>query len=47
MGHARSYISFDILRRVLADFFGYDIYYVMNITEIDDKIIKRGRQNYL
>ncbi|XP_045492463.1 cysteine--tRNA ligase, cytoplasmic [Colias croceus] len=47
MGHARSYISFDILRRVLADYFGYDIFFVMNITDIDDKIIKRGRQNYL
>lgn len=47
MGHARSYISFDILRRVLADYFGYDIYFVMNITDIDDKIIKRARQNFL
>lgn len=47
MGHARSYISFDILRRVLADYFGYDIFYVMNITDIDDKIIRRARQNYL
>ncbi|XP_076179076.1 cysteine--tRNA ligase, cytoplasmic isoform X2 [Ptiloglossa arizonensis] len=47
MGHARSYISFDILRRVLSDYFGYDILYVMNITDIDDKIIKRARQNYL
>ncbi|PSN55382.1 Cysteine--tRNA ligase [Blattella germanica] len=47
MGHARSYISFDILRRVLSDYFGYDVMYVMNITDIDDKIIKRARQNYL
>lgn len=47
MGHARSYISFDILRRVLANYFGYDILYVMNITDIDDKIIMRVRQNYL
>lgn len=47
MGHARSYISFDILRRVLADYFGYSVKYVMNITDIDDKIIKRARQNYL
>lgn len=43
----RSYITFDILRRVLSDYFGYDILYVMNITDIDDKIIKRARQNYL
>lgn len=44
---SRSYISFDILRRVLADYFGYDVTYVMNITDIDDKIIKRARQNHL
>ena len=43
----RSYISFDILRRVLSNYFGYDVMYVMNITDIDDKIIKRARQNYL
>lgn len=47
MGHARSYISFDILRRVLVDFFGYNVLYVMNITDVDDKIIKRARQSYL
>jgi cysteinyl-tRNA synthetase len=44
---SRSYISFDILRRVLSDYFGYDVLYVMNITDIDDKIIKRARQNHL
>lgn len=47
MGHARCYISFDILRRVLADYFGYQIQFVMNITDIDDKIIRRARQNFL
>ncbi|XP_069079114.1 cysteine--tRNA ligase, cytoplasmic isoform X1 [Pleurodeles waltl] len=47
MGHARSYISFDILRRVLMNYFKYDVFYCMNITDIDDKIIKRARQNYL
>ncbi|XP_044761847.1 cysteine--tRNA ligase, cytoplasmic [Coccinella septempunctata] len=47
MGHARSYITFDILRRVLTDYFKYDVFFVMNITDIDDKIIKRARQNYL
>ncbi|KAJ8984870.1 hypothetical protein NQ317_002709 [Molorchus minor] len=47
MGHARSYITFDILRRILSDYFGYDVFYAMNITDIDDKIIKRARQNYL
>ncbi|XP_077995092.1 cysteine--tRNA ligase, cytoplasmic-like [Glandiceps talaboti] len=47
MGHARSYISFDILRRVLSQYFNYDVLYCMNITDIDDKIIKRARQNHL
>ncbi|XP_052002816.1 cysteine--tRNA ligase, cytoplasmic [Xyrauchen texanus] len=47
MGHARSYISFDILRRILKNYFKYDVFYCMNITDIDDKIIKRARQNYL
>jgi len=47
MGHARTYLSFDILRRVMTNYFGYDIFFVMNITDIDDKIIKRARQNHL
>ncbi|KAL4097192.1 hypothetical protein QTP88_022007 [Uroleucon formosanum] len=47
MGHARSYITFDILRRVLKNYFHYDVEYVMNITDIDDKIIKRARQLHL
>lgn len=47
VGVSRSYISFDILRRVLSNYFGYNVLYVMNITDIDDKIIKRARQNYL
>ena len=41
VGHARNYIAFDILRRVLSEYFGYDVLYVMNITDIDDKIIVR------
>lgn len=32
---------------MLANYFGYNVLYVMNITDIDDKIIKRARQNYL
>lgn len=47
MGHARSYISFDILRRVMTDYFGYNILFCMNITDIDDKIIARARQEHL
>ncbi|KAK0476727.1 tRNA synthetases class I (C) catalytic domain-containing protein [Armillaria novae-zelandiae] len=47
MGHARNYVTQDVLRRIMSDYFGYDIHFVMNITDIDDKIIKRARQNHL
>ncbi|KAG5450199.1 Cysteine--tRNA ligase, cytoplasmic [Clonorchis sinensis] len=47
MGHARTYIAFDALRRVLKDYFLFDVVYVLNITDVDDKIIKRARQNHL
>jgi cysteinyl-tRNA synthetase len=42
LGHARNYMSFDIIRRVLEDYFNYDVFYVMNITDVDDKIINRS-----
>ncbi len=29
------------------EYFGYDILYVMNVTDVDDKIINRARRNYL
>lgn len=41
LGHARTYLSFDIIRRIMENYFGYNIYYTMNITDIDDKIIKK------
>jgi cysteinyl-tRNA synthetase len=47
MGHARNYVTQDIIRRILRDYFGYDIHFVMNITDIDDKIIVRARQSHL
>jgi hypothetical protein len=47
VGHARNYLSFDIVRRVLEDYFGFNITYVMNVTDVDDKIILRARRNYL
>ncbi|KAI0978786.1 hypothetical protein GJ496_000095 [Pomphorhynchus laevis] len=47
MGHARTYISFDIIRRLLEDYFGYNVLYCMNVTDIDDKIIKRAREQHL
>ncbi|KAK6023666.1 hypothetical protein OSTOST_10540 [Ostertagia ostertagi] len=47
MGHARTYLSVDILRRIMTSYFGYDVQFIMNITDIDDKIIKRARQRHL
>lgn len=34
----RHYISLNILRRVLEDYFRYDVIYCMNVNDIDDKI---------
>lgn len=39
-------MSTDIIRRLLRDFFGFDVNFVMNITDIDDKIVLRGRQAF-
>ncbi|KAF8511822.1 tRNA synthetases class I (C) catalytic domain-containing protein [Hysterangium stoloniferum] len=47
MGHARGYVTQDFLRRILSDYFGYEVHFVMNITDIDDKIIQRSRRNHL
>ena len=47
MGHARTYITFDIIRNILEFYFSYRVNLVMNITDVDDKIILRARQNYL
>ncbi|KAJ3321127.1 hypothetical protein HDV06_004580 [Boothiomyces sp. JEL0866] len=43
----RNYITSDIIRRIMEDFFKYDVLYVLNITDIDDKIIVNARQHYL
>lgn len=47
LGHARNYVSTDIIRRILKDYFKFDVKFVMNITDVDDKIILRARQQYL
>ena len=43
LGHARSAIVFDVMRRYLS-FAGYQVTFVKNFTDIDDKIINRARQ---
>ncbi|KAL0039765.1 hypothetical protein WJX77_007362 [Trebouxia sp. C0004] len=44
IGHARVYISFDVLHRYLKHL-GYNVQYVRNFTDIDDKIIARAKQS--
>jgi cysteinyl-tRNA synthetase len=43
----RNYVTFDIIRRILSDYFGYEVFSVMNITDVDDKIILKARRTYL
>ena len=43
LGHARTYIAYDIIARYLR-YKGYTLFYVMNITDVDDKIINRARE---
>jgi len=43
IGHAMSYITFDVVRRYL-EFKGYKVRYVQNFTDVDDKIIDRANQ---
>ncbi|UIZ23948.1 hypothetical protein KXD40_008114 [Peronospora effusa] len=44
LGHARAYVSQDILRRVAERTGGYKVQLVMGITDVDDKIIKRAKE---
>jgi len=44
LGHARTYVTFDIIRRILTDFFGVDVHMAMGITDVDDKIIARAAE---
>ena len=43
LGHARTYIAFDVIRRWL-EYIGYEVKFVQNHTDIDDKIIKRANE---
>jgi len=43
IGNARTFISFDTIRRYLM-WRGYDVTFVQNVTDVDDKIIKRANE---
>ena len=42
LGHARAYLTFDVIRRYLEES-GYQVNYIQNITDIDDKIIQKSK----
>ncbi|XP_043333428.1 probable cysteine--tRNA ligase, mitochondrial isoform X1 [Cervus canadensis] len=44
LGHACSYVRFDIIRRILTRVFGCNVIMVMGITDVDDKIIRRANE---
>ena len=44
LGHARVMVVFDVVARYLREL-GYDVTYVRNITDVDDKIIQRANEN--
>lgn len=43
LGHARAYVVFDIIRRYF-EYEGYEVNYIQNFTDVDDKIIARARE---
>lgn len=43
IGHARTYVAFDVIVKYLRRR-GYDVFYLQNITDLDDKIINRAKE---
>lgn len=43
LGHARTYVAFDVLAKYLRST-GKEVFYLQNITDVDDKIINRARE---
>lgn len=44
IGHVKTYVQFDLLARYLR-YIGYEVFYLQNITNIDDKIIQRSAES--
>ena len=47
LGHARTYICTDVIRRILTSHFKVDLHYALGVTDIDDKIIQRATEDGL
>jgi cysteinyl-tRNA synthetase len=43
--HGKTYVAYDIIARYLR-YIGYSVFYVLNITDIDDRIINRAKENH-
>ena len=43
IGHARTYVAYDVIARYLR-YKGYTVFFLMNITDVDDKIINRSKE---
>jgi L-cysteine:1D-myo-inositol 2-amino-2-deoxy-alpha-D-glucopyranoside ligase len=43
LGHAFTYVSFDVLHRYL-EYLGHDVQYVQNLTDVDDDLLRRARE---
>ena len=43
LGHAFTYVSFDVLHRYL-EYLGHDVEYVQNLTDVDDDMLRKARE---
>ena len=44
MGHAATYVTFDVLGRALRDA-GHEVLYVQNVTDVDDHLLERAHRD--
>ncbi|MBT0568101.1 cysteine--1-D-myo-inosityl 2-amino-2-deoxy-alpha-D-glucopyranoside ligase [Williamsia sp. CHRR-6] len=44
LGHAATYVTFDLINRVLRDL-GHDVHYVQNVTDVDDPLFERAERD--
>ncbi|RPA19754.1 cysteine--1-D-myo-inosityl 2-amino-2-deoxy-alpha-D-glucopyranoside ligase [Gordonia sp. OPL2] len=44
LGHAATYVTFDLVNRVLRDL-GHDVHYVQNVTDVDDPLFERAERD--